>query len=72
MLAHRIEATITHDRTLTLENLPFHSGDQVEIIILSRPRRISEQVGYSLRGSVIQYVEPMEPVAQDDWEVAPF
>ena len=70
MLAHRIEATISHDRTLTLENLPFHSGDQVEIIILSRPRRISEQVGYSLRGSVIQYVEPMEPVAQDDWDVA--
>jgi hypothetical protein len=70
MLAHRIEATISHDRTLTLENLPFHSGDQVEIIILSPPRRISEQVGYSLRGSVIQYVEPMEPVAQDDWDVA--
>jgi hypothetical protein len=70
MLAHRIEATISHDRTLTLENLPFHSGEQVEIIILSRPRRISEQVGYSLRGSVIQYVEPMEPVAQDDWDVA--
>ena len=70
MLAHRIEATISHDRTLTLENLPFDSGEQVEIITLSRPRRISEQVGYSLRGSVIQYVEPMEPVAQDDWDVA--
>jgi hypothetical protein len=70
MLAHRIEATISHDRTLTLENLPFHTGEQVEIIILSRPRRISEQVGYSLRGTVLQYVEPMEPVAQDDWDVA--
>lgn len=70
MLAHRLEATINPNRTLTLENLPFHSGEQVEIIILSRPRRTSEQVEYSLRGTVVQYIEPMEPVAQDDWEVA--
>ncbi|GFE67794.1 BrnA antitoxin family protein [Chroococcus sp. FPU101] len=38
MLAHRIETTINQDKTLTLENLPFHSGEQVEVIILSRPR----------------------------------
>jgi hypothetical protein len=43
MLAHRLEATVSHDRTLTLENLPFHSGEQVEIIILSRPRRVFQQ-----------------------------
>jgi hypothetical protein len=70
MLAHRLEATVNHDRTLTLENLPFHSGEQVEIIILSRPRRISQQTEYSLRGTVTQYIKPMEPVDQNDWEVA--
>ncbi len=69
MLAHRFEATVGHNRTLTLENLPFHSGEQVEIIILSRPHQASQQTGYPLRGTVIQYVEPMEPVAQNDWEV---
>lgn len=69
MLAHRIETIINQDKTLTLENLPFHSGEQVEVIILSRPRRESGQNLYPLRGTTIQYVDPTEPVAQDDWEV---
>jgi hypothetical protein len=71
MLAHRLEATVSHNRTLTLENLPFHSGEQVEIIILSRPRRVFQQTGYSLRGTVMQYIQPLEPVDQNDWEVSP-
>jgi len=70
MLAHRFETTVSHDRTLTLENLPFHSGEQVEVIILSRPRKTLQQTKYSLRGTVTQYIEPMQPVGQDDWEVA--
>lgn len=68
MLAHRIEATIEQDRKLTLENLPFHSGERVEVIILPQPCRESEQNRYPLRGTTIQYVEPTEPVAQNDWE----
>lgn len=68
MLAHRIEATISDDRTLKLENLPFHSGEQVEIIILSRPREVPEQARYSLRGTVVRYVRPLESIAEDDWE----
>jgi hypothetical protein len=34
MLAHRIETTINQDQTILLENLPFHSGENVEVIIL--------------------------------------
>lgn len=70
MLAHRIEATIGQDGKLTLENLPFHSGERVEVIILTQPYKASEQNKYPLRGTVIQYVAPTEPVATDDWEVA--
>jgi hypothetical protein len=69
MLAHRIEAIINQDKTLTLENLPFYSGEQVEVIILSRPLRETGQNRYPLRGTTIQYTDPTEPVAQDDWEV---
>jgi hypothetical protein len=69
MLAHRIETMITQDKTLTWENLPFHCGEQVEVIILSRRRRDSGQHRYPLRGTTIQYIDPTEPVAQDDWEV---
>ena len=43
MLAHRIETIIGQDKTLTLENLPFYSGEQVEVIILSRSRNESGQ-----------------------------
>lgn len=70
MLAHRIETRIRQDRTLTLENLPFHSGERVEVIILPQPHRASEQNRSPLCGTIIQYVEPVEPVAQNDWEVA--
>lgn len=70
MLAHRIETTIDQDKTLTLENLPFHAGEQVEVIILSRPRRESGQNRYPLRRITIQYTDPTEPVGQDDWEVS--
>ncbi|MGL5135649.1 MAG: hypothetical protein ACRC78_24230 [Planktothrix sp.] len=69
MLAHRIEATITDNKTLTLENLPFDSGEEVEIIILSRQGKGSAQKKYALRGTTVEYLEPMEPVAQEDWEV---
>jgi len=67
MLAHHVETIISQDKTLTLENLPFHSGEQVEVIILSRSRRDSGQNHYPLRGTTIQYNDPTEPVAQDDW-----
>ena len=68
MLAHRIETTIKADGTVILENLPFHAGETVEVIVLSCPRRLSEQDRYSLRGTPIQYTDPTESVAQEDWE----
>jgi YD repeat-containing protein len=34
--AHRVETTLTQDRTLTLEDLPFQAGDAVEVIVLGR------------------------------------
>lgn len=34
--AHRVETTLTQDRTLTLEGLPFQAGDTVEVIVLER------------------------------------
>ena len=69
MLAHRIETIIGQDKTLTLENLPFYSGEQVEVIVLSRSRNESGKHPYPLRGTPVQYTDPTEPVAQEDWEV---
>lgn len=69
MLAHRIEATIGQNGKLTLENLPFQSGERVEVIILTQPHKASDQNKYPLRGTATQYIAPTEPVAQDDWKV---
>jgi hypothetical protein len=66
MLAHRVETTIQSDQTLILENLPFHSGELVEVIILSRSQSLPHSNQYSLRGTPIEYIDPAEPIAESD------
>ncbi len=67
MLAHRIETTVNQDGTVTLANLPFQPGEAVEVIILAQPSAGVEQNRYPLRGTTIQYINPLEPVASEDW-----
>ncbi|MDZ8081371.1 MAG: hypothetical protein RMX35_20195 [Nostoc sp. DcaGUA01] len=70
MKAHRIETKLTQNGTLILEDLPFHAGEAVEIIILERSPELSESNRYPLRGTVIRYDDPFEPpVPIEDWEV---
>jgi hypothetical protein len=76
MNAHKVEVTLAQNGTLTLEGLPFHAGDAVEVIILERrsgQSRLSMPSAtnpYPLRGTVYRYDEPFEPaVPPEDWEV---
>lgn len=71
MNAYRIETTLTENGTLRLQGLPFCAGDSVEIIVLERGShtRHPDANPYPLRGKVIRYVDPTEPVALEDWEV---
>lgn len=75
MEAHKIEAVLTEDGTLMLRGLPFHAGDAVEVIILSAktpqlqgaaPSQPETNL-YPMRGKVIRYDDPTEPVALSDW-----
>lgn len=69
MERHRIETTLKHDGILTIEGLPFHAGETVEVIILpSRAPR--EPSAYPLRGTPVKYPDPLEPGAVGDWEAA--
>jgi len=68
MSTFRLDTTLTQDGTLILSDLPFQAGDPVEIIIVPRKTASAVKNGYSLRGKVIRYDNPTEPVAQDDWE----
>ena len=69
--AHRIETTLTQNGTLTLDHLPFQAGEMVEIIVLttaSSQNRSSLQDRSFLRGTLLEYHDPLEPVAEQDWD----
>jgi hypothetical protein len=67
MQAHRIETTVQQDGKLVIQDIPFQAGDVVEVIILSVPK-LRTQDKYPLQGTVLEYLNPTEPVASDDWE----
>jgi hypothetical protein len=52
-----------------LDHLPFRPGDKVEVIVRTHEARTSQAV--DLRGSVLRYEDPFEPVATDDWDIQP-
>ena len=67
MKVHRVETVLKQDGTLNLIDLPFHAGDAVEIIILPRHRKSAEDKRYPLHGTQIGYINPTDPVAEEDW-----
>ena len=71
MRAYRLEKVVSKDGGLELKALPFREGEVVEVIILSREVMASEANFKPLKGKVLKYENPTEPVAQDDWDVLP-
>ena len=69
MRAYRVEKIVSQNGLLELSALPFQAGEMVEIIILSREKGLSRTVLYPLKGKVLKYENPTDPVAADDWEV---
>lgn len=70
MMAHRVNTILQQDSKLLLDNLPFHAGEAVEIIILAAPLPVQQTDRYPLRGTLVRYDRPFEPVAQDEWDAA--
>ena len=68
MQTYRVEMTLTEDSTLTLINLPFHAGEKVEVVIVTRTAVTASPKRYPLRGTPVNYLAPMESVAESDWE----
>lgn len=64
-LAHRFEAVLVEDGKLSLDSLPFHAGQTVEVIVLPIDHPTVPRV--DLRGSVLRYDHPFDPVAEGDW-----
>lgn len=68
MEAYRVEKRVATNGVLQLNALPFREGELVEVIILRRKGEVHRSDPSPLRGKVIAYIDPTEPVAQDDWE----
>ena len=68
MEAYRVRVHVNQDGSLTLPDLPFQAGEEVEVIVLAEARTARDERRYPLRGTPLHYVDPFEPVAQDDWE----
>ena len=54
---------------LTLNDLPFRAGETVEVILVSHSSSTKSKNSYPLRGKPVRYIEPTEPVAEEDWEL---
>jgi hypothetical protein len=65
--AHRIEAVLSEDGKLSLDNLPFRAGQAVKVIVLPAAGPPAP-AGQSLRGMVLRYDRPTDPVAEADWD----
>ncbi|MFN8439951.1 MAG: hypothetical protein U0175_04230 [Caldilineaceae bacterium] len=69
MIAHKVEATVDQNGSITLTNLPFASGEAIEVILMRKqplPRRAKKRK--VLKGALIKYIDPFAPVALEDWD----
>ena len=69
MKAYRVEKQIAANGELKLNGLPFKEGDTVEVIILLHETGSHPVTLSPLRGKVIEYLDPTEPVAEEEWEL---
>jgi hypothetical protein len=68
MQTYHIETTMTNDGTLTIDELPFHIGEKIEVILRRRNHEKQPPQKYPLRGKLIRYDNPFESVAENDWD----
>ena len=69
MQAYKAEKIMLKNGKLNLEALPFQEGEAVEVIVIPLNDKVRPAKKYFLKGKLIQYENPFEPVAQDDWNV---
>jgi hypothetical protein len=66
--AHWSETTVGEHGEFLLEGLPFEPGQAVEVLVVSKTAGSMTAGGRSLRDSVLEFHEPLEPVFGEDWD----
>jgi hypothetical protein len=68
MRAYSVEKVVSENGTVHLEAVPFPPGSLVEIIVLARSSTTDAVPMEGLKGSVLVYERPFDPVAEGDWD----
>ena len=69
MQAYAYELTVEEKGTLILKNLPFNAGEKIDVIIIPRSGRQLGEKRYPFWGKPVTYLNPTDPVAEEDWEI---
>lgn len=69
MNAYRVDKKVSANGVITLQALPFEEGEEVEVIVLPSKSKRPTLPTSPVRGKVRKYVDPTEPVAQDEWDM---
>lgn len=68
-MQHRIETRVEQEGVIVLNDLPFHKGETVEVVITARRTKLPGQSDYPLRGKPVKLINPFDAVAENDWSV---
>jgi len=68
MQALRVERIVQKDGSLTVKDLPFQTGEVVDVIILPQRSVTAPSKAYPLHGTKVEYYEPFKPVSESDWD----
>ena len=66
--AHWRETTVGEHGERILEGLPFEPGQPVDVLVVSKAAGSTAARVRSLRDSVLEFREPLKPVASEDWD----
>jgi hypothetical protein len=64
--AHWRETTVDQHGEIVLEDLPFVPGQPVEVLVVSKAAQSATAGEQNLRGSVLEFLDPLAPVATED------
>jgi hypothetical protein len=67
MRTYSVEKIVSKNGTVQLEALPFPPGERVEVIVLAR-KDPAQTALRTLKGSVLKFEQPFDPVAEEDWD----
>lgn len=69
MQVYAYELTMQEEGILTLTNLPLNAGERIEVIIIPRSEHRQTEPRYPFWGKPLSYLNPTDPIAEEDWEV---